>query len=107
MTTRPLTGNQRKFLRAEAHHLEPSVRVGKEGLTAGLLAAIDQALEAHELIKIRFVALKEEKAIAIPEIEGRTGSACVGVVGHVGIFYRQQADPERRRIQLPPPREEA
>ena len=107
MTRRPLSGNQRKYLRAEAHHLEPSVRVGREGLTAGLLAAIDQALEAHELIKIRFVALKEEKAIAIPEIEGRTGSACVGVVGHVGIFYRQQADPEKRRIPLPPPREDA
>ena len=107
MTRRPLSGNQRKFLRAEAHHLEPSVRVGKEGLTAGLLAAIDQALEAHELIKIRFVALKEEKAIAIPEIEGRTGSACVGVVGHVGIFYRQQPDPEKRRIALPPPRDDA
>jgi RNA-binding protein len=107
MTRRPLSGNQRKFLRAEAHHLEPSVRVGKEGLTPGLLAAIDQALEAHELIKIRFVALKEDKAIAIPEIEGRTGSACVGVVGHVGIFYRQQPDPEKRRIHLPPARDES
>ena len=107
MTRRPLSGNQRKYLRAEAHHLEAAVRVGKEGLTPGLLAAIDQALEAHELIKIRFVALKEEKAVAIPEIEGRTASACVGVVGHVGIFYRPQSDPDKRRIHLPPPREDA
>lgn len=107
MTTRPLAGNQRKYLRAEAHHLEPSVRVGKEGLTAGLFAAIDQALEVHELIKIRFVAFKEEKAIAVPEIEGRTGSACVGVIGHIGIFYRQQPDPEKRRIALPRARDES
>jgi len=107
MTRRPLSGNQRKFLRAEAHHLEAAVRVGKEGLTPGLLTAIDQALDAHELIKIRFVALKEEKAVAIPEIEGRTASACVGVVGHVGIFYRQQPDPEKRRTVLPQARDES
>lgn len=99
-----LAANQRRFLRGQAHHLEPAVRVGREGVTPGLLAAIDQALDAHELIKVRFVALKDDKEIVLPEIAGRTESVCVGAVGHTAIFYRPHRDPERRMLQLPAPR---
>ncbi len=104
MTGVTLSSNQRRFLRAEAHRLEPSVRVGREGVTPGVLAAIRQALDARELIKVRFVALKEAKEIVLPEIAGRTDSACVGTIGHIAIFYRPHPDPERRALRLPPPR---
>ena len=56
-----LTSSQRKFLRSRAHHLDPAVLVGKQGVTDTLVRAAQQSLEAHELIKIRFNEFKEEK----------------------------------------------
>ena len=49
----PLTGKQRQHLRALAHHLEPVVQIGHEGPTEAVLAQINEALEAHELIKVK------------------------------------------------------
>ena len=48
-----LSGKQKRFLRAEAHGLEPTVMIGKEGLSDTLLEAVREALLAHELIKVR------------------------------------------------------
>lgn len=44
---------QRKEIRAQAHHLEPVVRIGGEGLTPGVIKETDAALKAHGLIKVR------------------------------------------------------
>ena len=49
----PLTGKQRRALRALGHHLEPVVLVGQNGITDGVVAAVDQALHDHELIKVK------------------------------------------------------
>ena len=99
-----LSSRQRKYLRGLAHPLEPVVHVGKDGVTEPLLAQIDRALSDHELIKIRFVGGKEEKAELVAEIVERTGASEAGTVGHVAILYRRQPDsPEskkRRRIEL-------
>ena len=43
----------RKALRAAGHHLSPVVQVGKEGVTAAVLAQLDEALLAHELVKVK------------------------------------------------------
>ncbi|MDH4451230.1 MAG: YhbY family RNA-binding protein [Rhodoferax sp.] len=48
-----LTPAQRKGYRAEAHHLDPVVLVGGDGLTANVKKEIDAALNAHGLIKVR------------------------------------------------------
>ena len=48
-----MTAEQRRALRAKAHHLHPVVAVGTHGLTPAVLREIDIALKAHELIKIR------------------------------------------------------
>jgi RNA-binding protein len=96
-----LTGPQRRFLKALAHHLEPLVQVGKNGVTDALAHAADQALEAHELVKVRFVGHKEERRALSEELVQRTGSSLVGMVGMVATLYRRQEDDERRRIVLP------
>lgn len=97
-----LSGRQRRHLRGLAHDLEPVVHLGKGGLSADLVAQVDRALAAHELIKVRFVAGKEERRALAAELAARTGAALAGLVGHVAILFRRQADPEKRRVPFDP-----
>lgn len=96
-----LTSSQRKYLRSLAHHLDPLILVGKQGLTDMLVRATAEALDDHELIKVRFNDHKDEKRAIADEIVRRTGAQIVGSVGHVYILYRQQPDTEKRGIELP------
>jgi RNA-binding protein len=96
-----LTGFQRKALRGQAHALKPLVRIGKQGLTEGALHEIDAALDSHELIKLHAPGTKEEKQDLAHRVEAATGAAAVGQIGHVLILYRQQPDPEKRKIAVP------
>ena len=95
-----LTGAQRKYLRGMAHHLNPVVQVGKNGLTDGVVQSIDDALDVHELIKVRLAGAEEKKETA-DQIAQRTRSTRVGLIGHTVILYRRQPDPEKRTIDLP------
>jgi RNA-binding protein len=96
-----LTGAQRKYLRGLAHSLKPLVRIGKQGLTEGALHEIDAAVDSHELIKVHAPGTKEEKQDLAQRMEEATGAAAVGMIGHVIILYREQPDPEKRRIEIP------
>src|SRR5262245_9580551 len=96
-----LRGSQRKWLRGRAHALEPIVRVGKNGLTEAVLAEIDAALEAHELVKIQAVAPREEKDAIEERLADGLNAEVVGRIGHVFILYREHPDPEERKIRLP------
>ena len=96
-----LTGAQRKYLRGMAHYLKPVVQVGKNGLTDAVVESIDEALDIHELIKVRISDPGGQKRELSHEIADRTGSAWVGMVGFVLTLYRQQGDPEKRTIELP------
>ncbi len=92
-----LTGRQRKFLRGLAHGFEPLVHVGGAGVTEAILRAVDAALTAHELIKVRLhqPAAKHDDAEALA---AGTGAALCGLVGHVVILYRPH--PEKPTIKL-------
>jgi len=96
-----LKGTQRKYLRGLAHGLKPVVQVGKQGVTAGLLASVDQALNDHELIKVRFVDRKDDKEALARRIAEEAGCAMAGAIGNIAVFYRRHADPDKRKIVLP------
>jgi RNA-binding protein len=96
-----LDGFQRRHLRGLAHPLKPVVMIGKEGLTEAVVAKTDAELAAHELIKIRFQAAKDEKKEILRELAERTLAELVGVVGHVGILFRQNREPEKRHVRVP------
>jgi len=96
----PLNSSQRKQLRAMAHHLDPVILVGKQGVTDMLVRAASEALEDHELVKVKFNEFKGEKKALVAEIVRRTASEQVGLVGHVAILYRRQPDDEKRKIHL-------
>ena len=96
-----LKGSQRKYLRGAAHSYKPLVQIGKEGLSESVLDAIDTALEAHELIKVKIVAERDQREQFVPIIEERLGCECVGTVGRMAILYREHPDPEKRKIAFP------
>jgi RNA-binding protein len=53
-----LKGSQRRYLRGLANPLSSVIIIGKAGLTEAVSAAIDEALDNHELIKIRFLEFR-------------------------------------------------
>ncbi|MCC6487329.1 MAG: ribosome assembly RNA-binding protein YhbY [Candidatus Hydrogenedentes bacterium] len=95
-----LTPGQREQLRSLAHHLKPLVFVGHQGVTDALIAAVDENLTAHELIKVKFNDHKDEKRALSAEIVERSESAMVGILGNVLTLYRPHPQEERRRIHL-------
>ncbi len=96
-----LTGSQRKHLRGLAHGFRPLVQVGKGGVTATVAAALDAALDAHELVKIQIQADRDERRAAAEDLELRLGCECVGMIGRMAILYRRHPDPEHRKVLLP------
>jgi RNA-binding protein len=98
-----LTGYQRKYLRGLAHNLKPAIIIGQKGITEPVIMEIKEALNNHELIKIKFVDFKErdQKKDIVSTIEEKTASRTVGMIGHITIFYRQHTDPDRRKISVP------
>lgn len=98
-----LKGFQKKYLKGLAHGLKPVVFIGQKGLTDNLFTSIDEALNTHELIKVKFAEFKEkrQKTGMAEVIEAEAGCGLVGIIGHVAIFYRQHPDSEKRKIKLP------
>ncbi|MBV9400284.1 MAG: YhbY family RNA-binding protein [Bryobacterales bacterium] len=88
-----LTPKERQALKAQAHKLEPVVTIGGKGLTDAVVAEIDFALKAHELLKIRAGAMdRHQRAEAFSAICERTGAEPVQHVGKVFVIYRKKPD---------------
>lgn len=96
-----LTGAARTYLRGLAHHLKPVAFLGKQGITDSFLASVNEALDSHELIKLKFNSFKEERKTLASDIERLTRSELVGMVGNVAIYYREQHDTDKRTIDIP------
>lgn len=96
-----IASSDRKYLRGLAHALSPLVRVGGAGVTAAVVAALDEALAAHELVKVKIADEREARKRVAVELAGATESVLAGQVGQMAILYRPAADPEDRRIALP------
>lgn len=96
-----LKGSQRKYLRAQAHHLKPLVIIGAKGVTEQLIGSVDLALKDHELIKVKFGEFKEAKKEISEDIAKATKSEIIGIIGNIAILYRQNPAPEKRKITIP------
>jgi RNA-binding protein len=84
-----LTTRERAHLKARAHALEPVVQAGHAGVTDTLIAEVDRALTAHELIKVKVNSDDRADRVATgDEICERTGAAAVHRVGKVLILWR-------------------
>ncbi len=98
-----LKGFQKKYLRGSAHALNPIVFIGQKGLTDSVVQSTTEALNKHELIKIKFIDFKakDQKKEIIETIAANANCQLVGMIGHIAVFFRQHSDPEKRKIKLP------
>jgi len=94
-----LTSKQRRFLRSRAHDLQPVVTVGDAGASAAVVAATEEALTHHELIKVRFQqGDKAERRAMVATLCAGTGAELIQEIGRIAVLYRPAEAPE---IQLP------
>ena len=83
-----LPNSQVRTLKAQAQRLKATLKVGKEGLTQNFISALDHLLQHHELVKVKFDDLKEQKKELAPKLAEQTGSHLVTRVGNVAVLYR-------------------
>jgi RNA-binding protein len=91
----PLTPRERVSLKGRAHALEPIVQVGHAGLTDAVVTETDNALTAHELIKVRIGgADRVERAALVEALCLRTDAAKVQSVGKIVVLWRPRPPEE-------------
>jgi RNA-binding protein len=96
-----LTNAQRAYLRRTAQQLKPLVQIGKQGVNEGVRKSLERALETHELVKVKFLDVQDRDDTLIDELAESSGSALIHKIGGIVVLYRQQPDPEKRKIELP------
>ena len=96
-----LDSSQRSWLFKKAHSISPVILIGQNGLTDNVIKAVDEALESHELIKIKFNEFKDEKNDLAVRLAEAVNCSLVRLVGNIAVLYRHQPDPEKRKYNLP------
>ena len=98
-----LTNQQIRALRAESHRLKlkPVVMIGHNGLSENVVHELNQALDHHELIKVRIPGMdKDEKAAFVAQVCQQTNAVVIQKIGHVIVLFRQNDDNQRFRKLL-------
>lgn len=94
-----LTGKQKRFLRSQAHHLQPIFQIGKGGVNEAMNTQIAEALEKRELIKVSLLQNTDELADeAALEIAQATNSEVVQVIGRVIVLYKASSKEKYQRL---------
>ena len=79
---------QVRDLKAQAQRLKATLKIGKEGLSPQFLAALDELLKHHALVKVKFDDFKEQKKELAPQLAEKSGSHLVTRLGNVVVLYR-------------------
>ena len=87
-----LNESQKRDLKSKAHHLQPVIIIGKKGVTEEILAAIDKALNDHELIKVKFIDFKDEKKELSAHITNSLNANLIDIIGNIAIYYRENIE---------------
>lgn len=96
-----LKGKQKRFLRAQAHHLTPIFSVGKNGLNRTWLAQLDGALQKRELIKINIQQSSDETVDEVQNyIEGNTQIQVVQTIGRVLVLFQPASDEKYQDLSV-------
>ncbi|MHB9005420.1 MAG: YhbY family RNA-binding protein [Limisphaerales bacterium] len=96
-----ITGSELRRLKGAAQLLDPVIKLGRAGITPGLVQALDQALRDHGLVKVRFDAFTDQRRELARELAERTATQIILQVGHVVSLYRRR--PAQETPNSPPP----
>lgn len=102
-----LTPAQRKDKRADAHHLDPVVLIGGEGLTPAVRKEVDAALNAHGLIKVRvFSDERDTREAMLATLADELGAAPIQHIGKLLVLWRPIPPKEKaeRDDRMPGPK---
>ncbi len=102
-----LTPAQRKDKRADAHHLDPVVLIGGEGLTPAVRKEVDAALKAHGLIKVRvFSDERDTRETILATLADELGAAPIQHIGKLLVLWRPIPPKEKaeRDDRMPGPK---
>ena len=103
-----LSPAERKQRRGEAHHLDPVVMIGSDGLTPAVVKEVDVALKAHGLVKVRmFSDSRDDREAALASLADSLDAAPVQHIGKLLVLWRPQPEKERAERaddRLPGPR---
>lgn len=84
---------QRRLLTANAHHLNPIVMIGKDGLTAGVISELERGLSKHELIKIKVLGDdRANRAALLEQVCQLLHAAPIKLIGKILIIYRPKPE---------------
>lgn len=93
----PLTKEELRGARAEAHHLKPELFIGKEGLSDYFLDALFEAFNTKELLKIKIQQNSPDDVMAVMmKLEALTNIQIVDVIGKTFILYRPKEEDESK-----------
>ena len=97
-----MTSKQRAYLKGLAMNMSPVFQFGKSSVTPELVQALDDVLEARELIKVTVLnnCMDDPRELA-ETVAGRTRSEVVQVIGKKIVLYRPAKNEEKRKILLP------
>ncbi len=91
-----LTSHQRKEKRSEAHHLDPVVLIGGDGLTPAVIRETDAALNAHGLIKVRvFSDERASRELMLATLSDELSAAPIQHIGKLLVLWRPVAPKEK------------
>ncbi|TLY50241.1 MAG: ribosome assembly RNA-binding protein YhbY [Gammaproteobacteria bacterium] len=95
-----LSNSQKRYLRGLAHGISPVVLVGNKGITPALVKEFGNALDQHELVKVKIAGDdREARAEQIDQLATSAGAEVVQRIGHVASFFRRNKD--EPKIALP------
>lgn len=94
-----LRGKQKRFLRSQAHHMKPTFQIGKDGLDAAWLNAVEKSLDRNELIKVAILQNSLLEASEVKEwIEQNSAINVVQVIGHTLVLYQRSRQAKFRQL---------
>lgn len=97
-----MKGRERAELRSEAHHLDPTVHIGHQGITPAVISSLDDALRTRELVKVKLAKGSEVMPKdAASDLAASTASEVVQVIGRTATFYRENPDILRKKGDSP------
>jgi RNA-binding protein len=89
-----LSPAQRRYLRARAHKLQPTVIIGQSGVTSALTRELDRSLVKHELVKVRALSAdRDERAAIAGQLCTAVQAGWVQSIGKVVVLYRPAEKP--------------